>query len=67
MIVKNEKKFCRTCKHFMGFGDWDLCCDLSHPDYPCGFLCYEYTKACERYEEGANVISSNTLVVNIGE
>lgn len=32
--------------------NWNLCCDLPHPDYPCGFLCYEDTAACKDYEEG---------------
>lgn len=45
-------KKCGTCKHFIGGGDWNLCCDLHHPDYPCGFLCYEDTVACKDYKEG---------------
>ena len=48
-MEKNER--CDTCKHFIGGGDWNLCCDLPHPDYPCGFLCYENTVACKGYEE----------------
>ena len=44
-------KTCSQCRHFIGFGDWNLCCDLPHPEYPCGFLCYEDTKACEMFEE----------------
>lgn len=44
-------KYCATCKHFTGCGDWDLCCDLPHPESPFGFLCYGDTPACERYEE----------------
>lgn len=43
-------KRCGTCKHFIGGGDWNLCCDLPHPEYTYGFLCYEDTLACERYE-----------------
>lgn len=43
--------YCAFCKHFIGGGDWGLCCDLEHEDYPCGFLCYEDTDACEKYEE----------------
>lgn len=50
MMEKNER--CGTCKHFIGGGDWNLCCDLPHPDYPCGFLCYEDTVACKDYKEG---------------
>lgn len=41
---------CGDCEHFIGGGDWNLCCDLPHPDYPCGFLCYKYTPACEQYK-----------------
>lgn len=46
-----DKKFgtCENCKHFLGGGDWNLCCDLPHPDYPCGFLCYGDTPACKDY------------------
>ena len=40
---------CGTCRHFLGGEDWDLCCELSHPEYPCGFLCYEDTAACDQY------------------
>lgn len=50
---KMKDKHCKTCKHFIGSGDWDLCCDLPHPDYPCGFLCYEDDEACEQYEENS--------------
>ena len=50
----NKKVFymdtCGTCKHYLGGGDWNLCCDLKHEDYPCGFLCYKYTPACDKYE-----------------
>lgn len=31
---------CRNCSHFLGMGDWSLCCDLRHD------LCYEDTEAC---------------------
>jgi len=42
---------CVFCKHFIGAGDWDLCCDLKHEGYPYGFLCYEDTEACDKFEE----------------
>ncbi len=47
-------KTCKDCKYFMGMGDWDLCC--SNPparakESWCGFLCYEYTEACENFKE----------------
>ncbi len=50
---------CGLCEHFIGGGDWSLCCDLPHPEAPWGFLCYEDTPACESYEpctdyEGVN-------------
>ena len=35
---------CATCKHFIGAGDWNLCCDLKYD------LCYKHTPACENYE-----------------
>lgn len=35
---------CATCKHFIGAGDWNLCCDLKYD------LCYEHTLACDKYE-----------------
>jgi hypothetical protein len=45
----------------MGFGDWDLCCTESHEGYPFGFLCYEDTPACEKFE------SLNTIVIKMDE
>ena len=38
-------RYCASCKHYMGMGDWSLCCDLKHD------LCYENTPACSRYEK----------------
>lgn len=35
---------CGNCKHFIGGGDWNLCCDQMYD------LCYRYTAACEKYE-----------------
>ena len=43
---------CASCAHFIGAGDWNLCCELPHPAYPYGFLCYEDTKACKDYTPG---------------
>ena len=45
------KNFCKDCIHFIGCGDWDLCCTEHHKGYPFGFLCYEDTPACEKFEE----------------
>lgn len=44
-------KTCKDCAHFIGLGDWDLCCTEHHEGYPFGFLCYEDTEACEKFEE----------------
>ena len=41
---------CGECRHFTGGGDFDLCCDLPHPEVPFGFLCYEHTAACGCFE-----------------
>ena len=51
-IVLDKK--CGTCNHYLGGGDWNLCCDIKHKDYPCGFLCYKNTTACYKYEEGSD-------------
>lgn len=44
-------KTCKDCAHFLGMGDWDLCCTEHHEGYPLGFLCYEDTPACEKFDE----------------
>lgn len=53
-------KTCGQCKHFTGAGDWDLCCTQKHPTpeekargqhFIWGHLCFEYTKACDLFEE----------------
>jgi hypothetical protein len=52
-------KICGNCTHYMGGGDWNLCCDIKHPTrwekmvgvtYPFGHLCYENTPACDAFE-----------------
>ena len=45
--------FCVFCEHYIGGGDWNLCCDVkrSAAEYPLGFLCYDDTKACEMFKE----------------
>lgn len=45
------EKTCKDCAHFIGCGDWDLCCTETHEGYPFGFLCYEDTPACKKFEE----------------
>ena len=44
-MKEEEKKTCGTCRHYIGGGDWNLCCDLMYG------LCYRDTGACERYEK----------------
>lgn len=35
---------CESCSHFIGGGDWGLCCDLKYG------LCYENTLKCDKWE-----------------
>lgn len=53
-------KVCGNCIHYLGGGDWNLCCDVKHPTpmeksmgltYLIGHLCYEDTLACDMFEE----------------
>lgn len=37
--------YCIECKHFIGAGDFNLCCDLKYN------LCYEDTESCELFEQ----------------
>lgn len=48
-------KTCKDCIHFMGCCDWDLCCTEYHDGYPFGFLCYEDTPACDKFEENETI------------
>lgn len=52
LFLDEEKKEedCKSCQNFLGMGDWDLCCSEHHEGYPLGFLCYEDTKACEKFK-----------------
>ena len=36
---------CGTCQHYIGAGDWDLCCEKN-----VRRLTYGYDDACEQYE-----------------
>lgn len=38
-----DTNYCGGCKHFIGGGDFSLCCDIKDD------LCYKHTKACENY------------------
>lgn len=49
---------CGTCEHYIGGGDWNLCCTIKHPTpkeqekgttFIFGHLCYEDTNACDMY------------------
>ena len=49
---------CGNCTHFIGMGDWDLCCEIHHPtdkeremglDFSMGHLCYEDSDACDQF------------------
>lgn len=44
---------CKDCIHFIGGGDWNLCCENPPKSQVSwgGFLCYEDTPACENFEE----------------
>lgn len=53
-------KICGNYTHYIGGGDWNLCCDIKHPTrwekmvgvtYPFGHLCYENTPACDAFEQ----------------
>ncbi len=53
-------KVCGNCAHYLGGGDWNLCCDVHHPTpmeksfgltFYAGHLCYEDTLACDMFEE----------------
>lgn len=39
-----DTRICGNCRHFIGGGDWNLCCDQMSG------LCYRDTKACEKYK-----------------
>ena len=51
MDFVDKNKTCKDCDHFIGWGDWNLCCTEHHEGYPFGFLCYEDTPACEKFED----------------
>ena len=45
VTVNPNSKHCYQCKHFLGGGDWNLCCDLKYE------LCYKSDIACDQFEE----------------
>ena len=42
--------YCGSCKHYIGGGDWNLCCDRKYD------LCYRDTVACNQYEYSQDVV-----------
>ena len=53
-----SKTYCGDCGHFLGMGDFDLCCEIRHPTpkevemgikYAFGFICSEDTLVCDEY------------------
>jgi hypothetical protein len=57
-------KTCKDCIHFIGGGDWNLCCDLTHECYSFGFLCYEDTPACGKFEEKEETVECDGRCLN---
>lgn len=51
-----EGKVCAQCSHYIGFGDWRLCCDLKSG------LTYEYTEACEMFEQNGRCLNRSSVV-----
>lgn len=41
---ESSKSLCGNCKHFLGGGDWNLCCEIKYD------LVYEDSEVCDRYE-----------------
>ena len=35
---------CGTCKHYIGGGDWNLCCTIKHPTPKEQEICEHYDK-----------------------
>ena len=60
---------CGECKHYLGMGDWDLCCEISHPTlkekeegrrFSFGHLCYDNTPACDCFLSKTADVKENT-------
>ena len=63
VTVDPNLKHCYQCKNFIGGGDWNLCCKVTHPTpnekeqglkFEFGHLCYKETNACDMFEENTN-------------
>ncbi len=48
LLSKGVRVCCLGCKHFLGGGDFGLCCDLTYQ------LKYEDSSACEHFEVKQN-------------
>ena len=45
VTIDPNSKHCYQCEHFIGSGDWNLCCGIK------GDLCYKNTVACDDFKE----------------
>lgn len=68
-MLKTRETTCGMCSHFMGGGDFNLCCDLEHKDYPNGFLCYETSPSCEMFDYKIHKIAKDIIknAIEIGK
>lgn len=48
---------CGQCEHYIGMGDWDLCCDIQKMR-----LCSETTEACDGFEQNQRCVNVSTKV-----
>lgn len=44
IYAESDDATCKDCEHFLGMGDWNLCCTETSD------LCYEDTPVCEKFE-----------------
>ena len=52
-----KAKRCGQCAHFLGMGDWDLCCKKQ-----ARRLTYEMNDACGEFEQNAKCINVSAMV-----
>lgn len=52
-----EEKRCGQCAHFIGAGDWDLCCRKQ-----ARRLTYENDDACPEFEQNTRCINVSAVV-----
>lgn len=64
-------KTCGQCKHFIGGGDWNLCCGIEHPTpkekeqglkFLFGYLCYAETKACDMFDSKEELVMQKKYI-----